>query len=177
MLSRTDGQLADLIIHELTHATLFVKDSLEFNENLATFIGNRGSEMFIRQKFGESSKEYEQLVNSRNDRKKFNDHVLRGVDALDTLYASFRDDFTDAEKSRKKKIMIDSIMNACDTLSLYNQKGYQNYVAELNPNNTFFMSYIRYRSKQDALKEMYEEQFNKDLKDFLAFLKNKYPSL
>ena len=34
MLRRGDGDLASLIIHEMVHATLYVKDSAEFNENL-----------------------------------------------------------------------------------------------------------------------------------------------
>jgi predicted aminopeptidase len=45
MLMRSEGDLANLIIHEMSHATIFVKDSIEFNENLATFIGDRGAEL------------------------------------------------------------------------------------------------------------------------------------
>ncbi len=44
MLNRSEGDLANLIIHEMSHATIFVKDSVDFNENLATFIGDRGAE-------------------------------------------------------------------------------------------------------------------------------------
>lgn len=44
MLERSVGDLANLIIHEMSHATIFVKDSIDFNENLATFIGDRGTE-------------------------------------------------------------------------------------------------------------------------------------
>src|SRR5690606_28506128 len=34
MLERSSGDLANLIIHEMSHATIFVKDSVDFNENL-----------------------------------------------------------------------------------------------------------------------------------------------
>ncbi len=47
MLERNDGALAEVIIHELTHATLFVKNEVEFNENLASFIGEKGAERFL----------------------------------------------------------------------------------------------------------------------------------
>ena len=47
MLLRSDGSLADLIIHELTHGTIFVKDSLAFNENLASFIGKTGASIYF----------------------------------------------------------------------------------------------------------------------------------
>ena len=42
MLSGSVGELANTIIHELTHGTIFVPDSMTFNENLATFIGDKG---------------------------------------------------------------------------------------------------------------------------------------
>ncbi len=62
MLKRDEGDLANLIIHELTHGTLFVKDSISFNENLASFIGDKGAQKFLRHKFGESSEEYIRYV-------------------------------------------------------------------------------------------------------------------
>ena len=37
MLNDSEAGFAELLIHELTHGTLFVKDSVRFNENLATF--------------------------------------------------------------------------------------------------------------------------------------------
>ncbi len=55
MLMRSEGDLANLIIHEMSHATIFVKDSVEFNENLATFIGDRGTEQFLIDKYGDTS--------------------------------------------------------------------------------------------------------------------------
>ncbi len=41
-------ELAALIIHELTHATVFVKNQLQFNEELATYVGNKGALEFIK---------------------------------------------------------------------------------------------------------------------------------
>ena len=34
MLKRNVGSLADLIIHELTHGTIYIKNEVEYNENL-----------------------------------------------------------------------------------------------------------------------------------------------
>ena len=38
MLRRGEGDLASLIIHEMSHATVFVRDSSEFNETLLSFL-------------------------------------------------------------------------------------------------------------------------------------------
>jgi predicted aminopeptidase len=32
MLALSEGELAELIIHELTHSTIYLKDSVNFNE-------------------------------------------------------------------------------------------------------------------------------------------------
>src|SRR5690606_11560390 len=85
MLSRKEGELADLIVHELTHGTLFVKDSVEFNENLATFIGNKGAEIILKSKYGENSPEYTGYMQRREDNARFASHILRGSDRLDSL--------------------------------------------------------------------------------------------
>ena len=51
ILYRTEGQVADLIIHEMTHATLYAKSSVDFNENLASAIGEVGAELFLKYKY------------------------------------------------------------------------------------------------------------------------------
>ena len=71
MLERSDGDLAEVIIHELTHGTLFVKDSVEFNENLATFIGQRGAERFLAEHYGRNSEELASYMAGRKDRGEF----------------------------------------------------------------------------------------------------------
>jgi predicted aminopeptidase len=65
MLDRSSGSLANLIIHELTHGTLYVKDNVDFNENLASFVGDKGALIFLRHKYGENSKEYHEYEQGR----------------------------------------------------------------------------------------------------------------
>ena len=48
MLNKNEGQLASLLIHELTHSTIFVKNDVQFNENLASFIGDKGALLFLQ---------------------------------------------------------------------------------------------------------------------------------
>jgi len=43
MLKWNEGTLANLILHEMSHGTLYFRDKTDFNEQMATFIGNRGA--------------------------------------------------------------------------------------------------------------------------------------
>ncbi|MEO1052856.1 MAG: aminopeptidase [Bacteroidota bacterium] len=177
MLRRSEGDLANLIIHELTHGTIFVKDQLEFNENLATFIGDMGARKFLRQKYGYSSKEYTKYDQGETDEKRFIRYILKGADALDSLYQTFDDSNSIESKKLKKEELIDKIANSLDTVSFYNTSRYQRVFEKRKPNNTYFMSYMRYRSKQSELKNQFETEFNGNLGAFIDFMKEKYPFL
>ncbi len=61
-LDRSEGNLAELIIHELTHGTLFIKNSLEYNENLADFVGEYGALRFLAQKYGTNTCSVSQTI-------------------------------------------------------------------------------------------------------------------
>lgn len=50
MLGRSDDELAELIIHELTHSTLFIRGDTQFNESLASFVAKKGVAQFFRVK-------------------------------------------------------------------------------------------------------------------------------
>ncbi len=54
--------IASLIIHEQTHATLFVSGQPQFNEELATFVGDEGAFEWLIAKFGADSDEYRTAV-------------------------------------------------------------------------------------------------------------------
>jgi predicted aminopeptidase len=177
MLERSEGDLANLIIHEMSHATIFVKDSIDFNENLASFIGDRGSENFLISKYGRESKQYRIYINEDKDYLRYADHMLRGAKALDSLYNEMEEDTPVREKLRQKIAMIQKIVNALDTLSLsLNQKPSSRFKDKL-PNNAYFMNFRRYQAKQDLFWEEYRDKFNSDLKDYIKYMSKKYPFL
>ena len=49
-LHRSDADLAELIFHELTHQALFLKGDTDFNEALATAVGESGARQWLRSK-------------------------------------------------------------------------------------------------------------------------------
>lgn len=75
--------------------------------------------------------------------------------------------------------MIQHIFHAADTLSIRDKPRYdkifQRYLQpDSLPNNTFFMSYMRYRGNLDALEKECNQQFGGDIKAYLQYLAEKY---
>jgi predicted aminopeptidase len=125
MLKRNEGDLASLIIHEMVHATIFVKDDVDFNENLASFIGDTSAYYFLASKYGNTSAEFTQYWQEDQDYRRYSKHILRGTRALDSLYQSFSDTALVATKKQAKKNMIEKIMTTADTLNaLYSAKNF-----------------------------------------------------
>lgn len=174
MLKRNVGSLADLIIHELTHGTIYIKNEVEYNENLATFIGNKGAIAFLNSKYGKNSKESIEFLNLQNDKKKYVSHILRGTNHLDSLYKNFDPELSTDLKNSIKNEQIKNIITSIDTIHFINAKRFKWDLEKKElPNNTFFMSYLRYRKKQDSFDETLESKFDNDIRKLIKHIKKR----
>jgi predicted aminopeptidase len=175
MLKRGDGDLAGLIIHEMVHATIFIKDDADFNENLASFIGDTASYNFLAHKYGKASKQYVQYLHEDQDYRVYSRHILRGTIKLDSLYKTFSETELFEAKKEKKKQMIERIVASIDTLSLYEKRS--NKASKWLPDNTYFMSFHLYQSKQRDFSKELDEKFKGNLHSYIKYLSEKYPFL
>lgn len=176
-LTYSEGGLAELIIHELTHGTLYVKSNVDFNENLASFIGNKGAIRFLEYKYGKDSKEYFIYMNDKADEVIFNNYILQSALVLDSLYRTFNDATKKTLKEKKKNITIEKIVSNVKALSINDTAKYHRYIKKaLTSKNTFFMSFVRYDSQQEIFEKEFSEKFNSDIRKYLLYLKQKYPS-
>ena len=175
MLYYPDGKLASLIIHEMTHGTIFVKNDHETSENLANFIGDFGAKRFLKFKYGTDSKPFKRYIQSRIFRDKFIKHLNRGTLKLDSLYKTFQPKFSSKYKDSLKYSLIEKIEQSQDTIShkLQNLTKLQFNKNDL-PNNAFFVSFKTYNSKQNEFENMFEYQFQENFARFLAFMKKKH---
>ena len=175
MLERNEGDLASLIIHEMVHATLWVKDSIDFNENLATFIGDTAAYDFLTYRFGGHSRQYDTYLYEDQDYRRYSQHMLRGAKGLDSLYHTFQSTDSLAEKRKKKEAFIRKIVSSLDTLALHNAKEPSQRFAHRLPNNAYFMSFRHYQSRLSRFKVEMNNKFPGNLKGYLRYLAEKYP--
>ncbi len=131
---------------------------------------------FLRYRFGRESKEYMTYLHQDQDYRKYTKHILRGTRSLDSLYQTMQQSDAFDKKKRQKDAMISKIISAIDTLHLYEKRNSAALKKKL-PNNTFFMSYRLYKSKQNIFEEELDKKFKGDIRAYVLYLSNQYPFL
>ncbi|GAB4327295.1 MAG: hypothetical protein OHK0038_00930 [Flammeovirgaceae bacterium] len=175
MLNWSEGTLASTIIHELTHGTIFVKSDINYNENLASFVGDEGAKLFLIHRFGNESVEFKKYLQRKEDKERFSQYALRAALYLDTLYQSFTPAMSLEEKKQKKKKALLQIVSSLDTLK-FNNPLYYKYFEDFFPNNAFFMAFRRYREKQKEFRDEMNLKFGGNLRQYIDYHKKINPS-
>ena len=93
-------RLADVVLHELLHNTLFVPGSVAFNESLANFVGKRGAIEFFARRYGSQSPEAEAARREWREEIEFSGMMMELVKCLRELY---REPRPEAEKLRRRE--------------------------------------------------------------------------
>ncbi len=169
LLRYRDDQLANLVIHEMTHATVFIKGQMDFNENLALFVGNQGSYNYLADRRGEDSEEAAYAKGSKVDDETFSREIMSFYDELDAMYKS---DASDPEKRRLKEEMIgehkrhfrEEVLPAMETDQY---KGWP----DKEINNATVISRAVYFHDLGLYRDLYEEM-GEDLKALVDFFKD-----
>lgn len=176
MLYRSEGSLANLIMHEMTHGTIFVKDNLELNENLASFVGDYGAIRFLESKYGHNSPQLHRYQFQKQYNSAFSQHIVRGAKRIDSLYQTFGDRLPNSQKDTLKHRLIRQIMVDSDTLLGGMMGKKYPWRSKKRPNNAFFIGYLTYRARQNQFEEEFKTQFKGDFRQYFDYLKKKYRS-
>lgn len=175
MLEDPPGELAELIIHELSHGTIFIKNNVDLSENLANFIGDKGAIMFLEFKYGKDSKELEEYIHSKLDYDKFSGYFIKSALQLDSLYNTSSFKLADSlTKDSVKTGFIKRMTGNIDTMFFYQPQYFHHRFDEKLPNNASFIVFRQYNSMQDDFEKEFIEQGEGDLKKYVAYLINKY---
>lgn len=177
MLNRSPGNLANLIIHELTHGTLYVKNNVGFNENLASFVGDKGAMKFLEFRYGARSEEYETYVKSRLASQTYTHLVLHYARKADSLYATFQPSTSVSQKIKEKNTLFTSFREELTEFVRSSGKYSRKKPLLGQLNNTYFMDMKRYRENLSVFEKEFIESFHGDFNRYMKYLKRKYPSL
>lgn len=87
MLDADEASLANTVIHEMTHATLYFAGHTEFNETVATFVGNQGALAYVAALYGTHSTAVTAAANDLQDQQRFAGFIRDTVAGLRLVYA------------------------------------------------------------------------------------------
>jgi predicted aminopeptidase len=100
------GRLANVVLHESTHATFFVPGQSALNESVANFVGDHLSAVYMEERVGKDSPETRAYLESE---RRGRERVLllhRAYLELERLYAS---DVPREEKLQKKAVLLQKL--------------------------------------------------------------------
>jgi predicted aminopeptidase len=146
--------LADLIIHEQTHATIFVKNQIQFNEELASFVGREGALAFIRDRHGEDSDAYRKALASLSDWGLFRDRVLGLYRELERIYAREADRQAVLEQKLQTIETFNALLRS-QAGELFQTEAFRDFQG-IPANNAYIMSFVRYSRDLDLFYRLYD---------------------
>jgi predicted aminopeptidase len=168
MRDYSDYRLANLLIHELLHATVYLNNQSQFNEELAEFVGTEGARLYIERVHGAESPEYRRLDEGEADNAAYTAYLRGLIAELEELY---RRDIPREEKlARKAEIIRDSQERFTrDYSRLFKSDAYRGF-STLAVNNAYLDLYRLYFEGNSFYRELYE-QSGRDLKRCIAAAK------
>jgi predicted aminopeptidase len=86
MLDYPEEQLTALLLHELTHGTIYLPGGADFNEGLASFVGWQGALEFARRRHGIASEAYDRTVRAFAAEERRDTAARELFKQLDELY-------------------------------------------------------------------------------------------
>ncbi|HUW82070.1 MAG TPA: aminopeptidase [Phycisphaerae bacterium] len=156
MLERDDIDLAEVVLHELTHNTVFSGD-IVFNESIATFVQRAAALRFLADTYGDEDAEIVDRARGRHaDEDLFTEWIDELYDELRALYGSERS--REAKLTEREDIIEQArIRFADDYLPLLFEPENYSGVLSAEINNAVVLAYRRYHSNFDTYQEAFEE--------------------
>jgi predicted aminopeptidase len=172
MRDYSDYQLANLLIHELLHATVYLKGQSQFDEELAEFVGTEGARLYIERKYGGDSAQYREIFDSEADSAVYVGFLHELIEELDGLYKSGLG--REETLARKEEIIrLNKERFVRDYESRFRSEGYRSLVrrfADLPINNAYLELYRLYFADNRFYRDLYERS-GRDLPRFIAAAK------
>lgn len=88
MIEGSTVDLAETVLHEMTHTTLYLKGQGEFNEGLANLVGKMGAVLFLKRTYGSSHPFTIEAQQSIEDERLFSSYLSSFLEELAQLYNS-----------------------------------------------------------------------------------------
>jgi predicted aminopeptidase len=147
--------LADTVVHELLHNTIWNTGNTVFNESLATFVGRTGAMEFLAYEFGGDSELLTEAANLYENVDHIDAFLKQLASDVEALYAQ---DIPREEKIAQREAIFEAgrqRFKAEVQPLLHDPEAYSGY-GTLNYNNAFLLVNVRYNSDLDVFADVHE---------------------
>jgi predicted aminopeptidase len=138
----------EVLIHEMSHARLYVAGQTDWNEALASFVGERGVERYFESPRFAGTPYPAQIQARRGRRKIFDEQIAAASAELERLYASSASRETKLRERGKVFDRLGALLQA-----LYPEED----PAQWRMNNARLLHFRRYSANDDLLAQMWQE--------------------
>jgi predicted aminopeptidase len=167
MVQWDEATLADLILHEMTHATVYFKGQTDFNEQIATFVGNQGAIDFLREKYGKGSKQVIEAIHSQQDDLLFSRWIDQACRQLSNFYAK---EVSREEKLNGREELFRRLKEDFrERMGSFQTGGYKNF-EKTDINNAVLLAYRRYFHHLENFQILYE-QLGRDTRSVVDYFR------
>lgn len=158
-------ELVELVFHELFHTIFFVKDNVEFNENLASFISDRLLESYFKENPKLSQYRQEQVA-----RRKFDLQLVAIAKGVENEFQKSRPSLSAAQAKKIMETMVTELLMPVVKEFCYSQEisGDKCPNKPEDWNQARMAALLTYQSSQNFLDKLIKEM---DVKLFLSQLK------
>jgi len=152
-LLRYDGDtLANIVIHELFHATFYLNGESEFNESLANFAGHRGVIAFLSKELGDDATRTQQAVTAWENELAIASFLHRAAERLTALYES---PVSETEKLRRREEVFAQVQEEFRHLPVTVRRNVD--LATIRLNNAVILQYLIYLKGLALFERIYQQ--------------------
>lgn len=170
MMAYSDGDLVNTIIHETVHSTIFYKSQADFNERMATYLGDFGTEIFYTQKEGKESPTLKKLAQERIEQKLFSEFLSKEMAALRKWYDQLPTTAADRETQKIEYLKGIQARFKSEVIPKIKSGAYANFATE-TLNNARLMAYGTYFEDLSDFTAL-REKLGGEFAPMLAYLRN-----
>ncbi len=169
MLEYDEDVLAETILHESAHASMFIKGADQFNEEFATFTGRKACELYLTVKYGADSQEMATRISRESDNANFVAFLRETALQLEAIYADTSLTADALQGAKKRIIMERSSLFGTLAPDLFENQAYARFdMGQVN--NAYLDMYRLYEEDLDLYQRWFEEKAKSDLPSFVASL-------
>jgi len=169
LIQGSDLNLAETILHEMTHTTLYVKGQGEFNEGLAQLIGKRGALLFFEEAFGPSHPAAMEARDAISDEILFSTFLGSLLSELDVLYKTEQLSYG-LKLSEREKVFARHLESFSGVKNLMRTKRFAGF-GQAGLNNAYLMSVGLYHRHYGLFEKVLAQKGN-SLKDLLVLFRD-----